>query len=316
MESYKDELIAKIKTLIETIWERKITSDSLERWLNNFSGKCLNESDEKLSALYLLSQFMYFGNREMRELLRALYRDLYRYPIIAEIRKENNDTKDIYFLNNEFIKELHNTKFLGVGNPSESGTHLLYYFRQENSLPKNLFIHTHHIFKRYPDSSISIRFPNISRYVFIDDLCGSGSQAIEYSKDIIEDLKATNRNAKTAYYVLFAIKDGIDNVRKYTEFDHVEAIFELDKTYECFNDNSRYFVNPPENIDNNNSKSFCEEYGTSLWRDCPLGYKNCQLLLGFYHNVPDNTLPIIWCDSKENGDYWSPIFRRYPKIYS
>ena len=39
------------------------------------------------------------------------------------------------------------------------------------------------------------------------------------------------------------------------------------------------------------------------------GYKDSQLLLGFTHNTPDNTLPIIW--KEEN---WIPIFKRYSKI--
>ena len=40
-------------------------------------------------------------------------------------------------------------------------------------------------------------------------------------------------------------------------------------------------------------------------------FRNGQLLIGFHHNVPDNTLPILWFDSP-NAD-WRPIFRRYPK---
>ena len=316
MEDYTEELISKIKTLIETVWERRITEASLNRWLENFCGRSLSEEDERLSALFLLSQFMYFGNREMRELLKALYRDLYRYPIISGIRKDNANTTDMPLLSKKFDDELKKTKFLGVGNPSESGTHLLYYFRQENSLPKTLFIHTHHIFKRYGGTKVSLRFPEIKRYIFIDDLCGSGTQAIEYSQDIIEDLKKIDRDVHVAYYVLFAVKKGLEEVRAKTQFDSVEAIYELDETYECFNENSRYFVNPPKPVDIYPVKNMCNKYGELLWKNCPLGYKNGQLLLGFYHNIPDNTLPIIWSDSQRDLTKWFPIFRRYPKKYS
>ena len=42
-----------------------------------------------------------------------------------------------------------------------------------------------------------------------------------------------------------------------------------------------------------------------------LGFKDCQLLLGFNHNTPDNTLPIFWYDEKNYN--WYPIFKRYKK---
>ena len=41
---------------------------------------------------------MYFGSREIRELLGALYRDLVKYPIVASIRKANRNTRDIDLL--------------------------------------------------------------------------------------------------------------------------------------------------------------------------------------------------------------------------
>ena len=79
--------------------------------------------------------------------------DLFRAPLVHAIRRANNDIKDITFLDVEFCKELACTRFLGVGNPSESGHHLLYYFRQENSLPKAAFINSHEIFS--PELSAS-----------------------------------------------------------------------------------------------------------------------------------------------------------------
>jgi hypothetical protein len=111
----------------------------------------------------------------MRELLRALYRDLYRYPIVESIRRAHSDTLDANFIEEEFKKRLLQTRFMGMGNPSESGCHLLYYFRQENRLPRNLFIHTHEIFTRSGSPpALSVKDPTVATYVFLDDFCGSG----------------------------------------------------------------------------------------------------------------------------------------------
>jgi hypothetical protein len=60
-----------------------------------------------------------------------------------------------------------------------------------------------------------------------------------------------------------------------------------------------------------------EAYGRELWRLYPLGYRNGQLLVGFHHNTPDNTLPIVWKDDiRCRGRPWEPVFRRYWKRYS
>ena len=75
-------------------------------------------------------------HRKSQELMRVLFRDLYRYPIVEQIRKANNDTTNIDLINREFQDALDRTLFLGVGNPSESGCHLLYYFRQEMDYPR------------------------------------------------------------------------------------------------------------------------------------------------------------------------------------
>src|SRR5258708_5734908 len=210
MDSLEQVFTAKIKTLHETVWERRATEPTITEWLDNFAAPNPPALDERVHALFLLSNFMYFGSRQIRELLKALYRDLYRYPIIEAIRRANNDTLDSGLIDPLFISELRGTRFLGVGNPSESGCHLLYYFRQENSLSKDLFIHTHQVFTRAGGPGLSqLRDPAVTRYVFIDDFCGSGKQGTEYSQDLVEEIKRLKPNAFVAYYVLFATRKGI-----------------------------------------------------------------------------------------------------------
>ncbi len=201
--------IAKIKTLNETVWEGHATEPAVEEWLDNFAASNPPALDERAHALFLLSNFMYFGSRQIRELLKALYRDLYRYPIIEAIRRANDDTMDATLIDRSFKAERESTRFLGVGNPSESGSHLLYYFRQENSLPKNLFIHTHQIFSRPSGGRVQLRDPAIKRYVFIDDFCGSGEQGTTYARDLVEDIKQLGRDVYVDYYVLFGTRSGI-----------------------------------------------------------------------------------------------------------
>ncbi len=325
-----DELLAKIKVLNDSCWDRRAKEPVIREWLENFRDYPLSDT-AKLNALYLLSQFMYFGNRQMRELMRVIYRDLFKYPIVSRIRKQNGDTTDRKLIESKYTEQLEKTRFLGVGNPSESGSHLLYYFRQENGLPKDLFIHSHEVFRRRIPTlfellysafgkkrsrlsrSVQLRNEDVNHYVFIDDFCGSGHQGIQYSRDIVEFVKVLNPDVQVSYFVLIATSTGMQRIRTNTAFDAVECVFELDESFKCFSASSRYFPSQIPGVEGRFAKNLCLHYGSKLLTGNPLGYGDCQLLLGFHHNTPDNTLPIFWYD--ELPSQWSPVFKRYPKNY-
>lgn len=313
----KDQLFRKIKSLNDTIWEGRANRPMVLEWLNNFQPDDLTSPhSERLHALYLLGQFMYFGAREIRESLRAVYRDLYKYPIVDAIRRKNSNTCDAKFIEEEFKNHLQSTRFIGIGNPSESGNHLLYYFRQENGLPSNLFIHSHQIFNRYGGKEPpTLRNTAVRRYVFLDDFCGSGTQALKYSNDIVQDIKALDASVEVDYYMIFATDHGRDFVKRNTLFDHAECVLELDDTFKCFGPTCHYFLEGYASIDKAFALTTCRSYGLRLCPTHPLGYQDCQLLIGFHHNTPDNTLPIFWYD-EPTGLPWTPIFKRYMKYNS
>lgn len=325
----QENLKAKIKILNETLWDNRALNPSIEKWLSNFS-----TDKEKLHALYLLSKFMYFGAVPMRNLLKSLYRDLFRYPLIESIRRNNKNTLDSDLIENKFKEEERNTMFLGVGNPSESGAHLLYFFRQENKLSKKMFVYTDEILDR-SKAPIRLRFPKVKHYVFIDDFCGSGSQATSDNiiKRCVSELKNLSTDVKISYLMLFATSTGIKNVKDSRLYDRVEAVIELDDTYKCFDANSRIFPQREGAIfDKEFTREFCYRHGRPLFYSinqkegftgneleqksdsAALGWGDCQLLLGFFHNTPDNTLPIIWYDEEDID--WFPIFKRYNKKYN
>ncbi|PHS53207.1 MAG: hypothetical protein COB03_12030 [Alteromonas sp.] len=316
---FKDELRLKISKLSQNVWENKVKGESLERWLENFSNSDDVSNCESSHALFMLSNFMFFGVKEIRELLKSIYRDKVRIPLIRDIRLSNGRTKNSVLIEDLFKVELSATRFLGMGNPSESGNHLLYFFRQENQLPKELFIHTHEILSINRDKNnfktIALKNENIRRYIFIDDVCGTGTQATEYSEDLIKEIKDINEDIEVCYFTLFATSKGLQNIRDNTLFDNVDCIFELDDSFRCFSENSRYFKGVDElPISKEFAESFCRKYGHKMLfsEEHQLGYKNGQMLMGFSHNIPDNTLPIIWSEDQN----WAPIMKRYSKLSS
>tara|TARA_B100001059_G_C17789767_1_gene559402 strand:+ start:19 stop:600 length:582 start_codon:yes stop_codon:yes gene_type:complete len=182
-------------------------------------------------------------------------------------------------------------------------------------------LHSHDIIAINRDAdtkevTLSLKQPDIKRYIFLDDVCGSGTQAIEYSEKLLKEMKALNPNVEVYYFSLFSTAQGMKNIKEDTLFDKVDCIFELDDSFKCFSDNARQYRNEDTlPVSKDFSKHFCFKYGIDLLgqdnADHVLGYKNSQLLLGFAHNTPDNTLPIFWGDKST----WKPIFKRYHKFY-
>lgn len=342
MNITKEDIYKRIEVLNFTLWENRAFKTHIEAWLRNFK----NETDQSY-ALYMLSRMMYFSADNIRNLLRTLYRDKIRYPLIRDIRKRNGNTLDPEVLEPEFFEELKNTRFLGVGNPSESGVHLLYYFRQENNIPKDLFVNTDDlvIYEQNEDGEVHAKlrdkFKNVKRFVFIDDLCGSGQQATSNDSNVrrcVTNLRSFLPSSNISYLMLFGLKDGVEYVRNFIDptigiplYDHVDAVIELDESYMCFSEKSRFFTNI-DNYDKIVAKDIAYKYGYPLsfhlavkqglvspYLECvakhrALEFGNNQLLISMHHNTPDNTLPIIWFD--EDKSMWTPIFRRYNKNYT
>ena len=313
----RERLEAKLKLLNQTNWEGRVPKNVLEEWVSQFDEGPSSIWDEQAQTLFLLSHFLYFGQAEIRSLLRSLYRDLIRAPALRKIRRANGDTLDTTIINTAYATLHENYRYLALGNPSESSMHLLYYFRQENTLPKRLFIHPHEIFvPSLTGGAVAwqLRTPTIQKYVFLDDMCGSGHQAIQYGRDVVQPLKALSPSTDVEYFALFGTSNGLDAVRKSRFFDKAEAVFELDESFRSLEEHSRIFHGGDPAPERDTVRETCLKYGRVLSAADPLGYDDGQLLLGFSHNTPDNTLPIFWGGDQAETGPWKPIFRRYDKV--
>lgn len=315
----KDELIDRIKLFNERIWEGRVPAARIDAWLDNFVGEVLDRDREQAIALSLLASFCFYGDKEVRELLVSLYRDSYvHHEVQRHVRSEGAGSVSSESVERFLANRLECTKFLGMGNPSESGSHLLYYFRQENALAKNLFVNPYEVVD-FTGNSERPRLVNdsIDHLIFMDDVLGSGTQATAYSKGLLPLLRRAAKHShvelRIDYLVLFAKSDGLDDVRALENgFDEVRAVHVLDPSESAFSVRSRLlglFEGKDDFID---ARTVAEHYGLSLFGKHPLGWKNGQLLLGFHHNIPNNTLPIFWDD--EAPARWDPVFPRYRKV--
>lgn len=157
----------------------------------------------------------------------------------------------------------------------------------------------------------------IEHYVFIDDLSASGEQAWgEFEKIKIERILDVNPKANVDYLTMF----NTHVTRKFFKdkpFVSVKTVFELDETYRVFHDESRYYIKDQADkttvdAERRFSESMCLHYLSKYSKPYICGHEDSQLLLSFFYNTPDNTLPSFWSDTPD----WSPIFKRYDKRFN
>lgn len=314
------EIESELEVLTAQVWDHIIGMPEIIEWLEQFNGQVVSEEEEKKYMLTALSKFMFFSRDMIQEMLISLYRDHFKAPLMQLIRRNNNDTLDFSLLNSIFNERLEKTRFIGVGKPAESGTHLLYIFRQVNGLKNSIFSDIHTSFEINNDNGISkwiVKDQNVERYIFFDDFVGGGTQVKRNLLNILCDIKRDNPNLEVSFLSIFSTNSGISLLNKDDLFSgNASCLFELDDTYKsCFSE-TRYFKKIKD-FDVEKFKIIVEHYGKILYPDHPLGYSNCELLIGFEHNTPNNTLPIFWkSDFVESlNKSWFPIFKRFEKNY-
>lgn len=314
------EIESELEVLTAQVWDHIIGMPEIIEWLEQFDGQVLAEEEEKKYMLTALSKFMFFSHDMIKEMLIALYRDHFKSPLIQLIRRNHDDTLDFKLLNSKLDEELQKTRFIGVGKPAESGTHLLYTFRQVNDLQNKILSDINSSFERESNNGISkwvVKDKNVERYIFFDDFVGGGTQVKRNLLKILYDLKNDNPELEIKFLSIFSTSSGMSLLNEDDLFSgNASCLFELDDTYKsCFSE-TRYFKKLKD-FDVDKFKKIVEHYGKIIYPDHPLGYSNCELLIGFHHNVPNNTLPIFWKSDfvEPLNKSWFPIFKRFEKNY-
>jgi hypothetical protein len=311
----------RLRILAAQAWDDEVRWSDVAAWAQNFIGNAAPRQDEELYALFALSRFMYFSRRLTREMLKALYRDHFEAPTMQRIRRNFKGTRDVSLLRKQYQDQLAATRFVGLGNPAESGAHLLYVFRQVNSLPKDYFADLLSAFASRPSRTrfgevvYQIRDASVNRIVFFDDIVGSGTQARQYLSGELKKIRAGDPNFELSFLALFATTEGLERLNAPELFDgRATCLFELDSSFRAFSGDARYFADSPPWFNAMDFQAMARQYGASLQPRWPVGYKDGQLLLAFAHNTPDNTLPIFWDQGARTP--WAPIFPRFDKKYA
>jgi hypothetical protein len=297
-------LMDKLQKTINNAWNigNRMHQPSINKWLENFTGEALccseDENDkqrasarEKQLALFLLCNFVYYNENEIKHLVRVML-DRYAHSVFSV---ESKDT----ITDDDFSELIRCTQFTFLGNISESSSYLLYHFRQENDISKQCFIEQ----------------SSTKNIVFIDDFSITGSQAVDYIKKEIK-VDTWDKSKKIYILLMIATVEAVEELKKIEGTTVLPCII-LDDNSKVFSDNSMVFTEYLTKC-KDEAKVICEYYGKKIIDPSkvskgmtPLGFGGGGYLFGAYYNIPDNTLPIFW--SSLNN--WNYLFKRYDKKY-
>jgi class 3 adenylate cyclase len=251
----------------------KAREKDIVRWLENF------KPEHRELALQLLRGVRVCSASDYHQWCRALHSYL---PL--EIRQNAA-----------------NTRYVGLGLPSESGSLVSFYYRAANGIAVEQFVDLN----QAVDSAF-LTTHDVQTLIFLDDFIGSGNQAIEFWQSLSLRLGEITDAINFFYSAFIGYRDGKENIEDNTKFK-VNVVRQLDESDKAFGVGSKVFVEYAREI----AKGIFREYGGRLFPRHPLGYRDGQLLITFEHNTPNNTLPVLWSEE----DNWFPLFTRYDKVH-
>lgn len=143
--------------------------------------------------------------------------------------------------------------------------------------------------------------------VFVDDMLGTGKQFIAFSKAHSLDELAAKKNIKMVYCPLVAYSKGLEKLRQKCPWLTVFPVEVLDEQHRFFCGSTK----SPElwQVDEYNTVLDVKSFFNNLAgkHGLPrLNQYNLDLVLGFEHSTPNNSLPLLW----SNSEKWTALLKR------
>lgn len=283
-DKYAEEIEEVAKEFIAKYGENeRYTKDihnKLSSWINNID----NEEIQKM-WLSMFRNFIFIGKQEIKEHMKSVFINILTYIGNAI------DTTNIVPVESRD----------GSINSSNDMIGLIHELIIDEEIPKGLDIYSDTIL-----NSASFIKNDITDVILLDDISGTGGTI----KKFIEKYEVYLKD-KTIYLGLIVItKTAKQFLEEYSCTSGIKIVIEAPLVIDsCFNDGG---------IFNENDKASLKELEEQLFgkkSDYVLGYKASAILVGFSHNIPNNTIGSLWIEKdylKLDRD-WNTLFKRRVK---
>jgi len=274
---------------------RTITEDQVREWLNQFG-----DNKKQRLMFKILQGLRFYTNSNIRAKMREAHNIVKRGLVWRIEGRKRNDI---------FVSYL--------DRPGKHGPTLAKIYADENGI-----YYENVIEKSKIGSVLKEKAKELPAFalVFVDDFIGTGNSACDYFKELVSEhgevlkklLKEPGEIPGTTKLQIFFIaicgfQEAQDKIEKAlnelelpVEIHICDPLSEEDKV---FSEKSKIF---PDESERNEAKEIAYEYGIMLVKRAPLGYGDCQVAIVFEHNCPNNSLPILWAESKN----FKPLFKR------
>ena len=267
-----------------------ITPSHVRNWLDQFEYKT-----EQRLMFNLLQHVNFYGEPRIREKIRSLHQKVQQDIAQRGVaRPAGRGARRTDILLSSF------------GPPSKSGASYARLYAHENKIAYASEVS----FADIPQTLN--RNEQIEAIVFVDDIIASGVSTVEYLSQLNEKCGELLKEKQVKVFIsaICGLHMGIENLQNAIEKIPFETeVFVSDyltESDQCFSEKSEIFSSPQ---DRGKAKRIALGIGQQIEKKTPLGFQDSQLLVVFYDNCPNNTLPILWKKPKSKIN-WTPLFER------
>jgi len=275
----------------------RITEDQVRAWLNQFG-----DNKKQRLMFKILQGIKFYTTDNIRAKMKEAH-NIVKRNLIWRIEEKKRKREDIL------------VSYLD--HPGKSGAFLAKVYADENDIYFENVIEKAKITEMLNKKAEELK---TFALVFIDDFIGTGNSACEYferlAKEHGEILKRLSKEPgeiegtsklQIFFIVICGFQEGQSKIEKcLCELGlpvKVHICDPLSEDAKVFSEKSTIFVSPNEREE---ARQVVYEFGAQLVNDVPLGYGDTQTIIVFEHNCPNNSLPILWAESKN----FRPLFRR------
>jgi len=289
-EAYvRSEEIVKLISHWGTYQGRSITEDKVRAWLNQFD----ENSDQRL-MFRILENLKFYTKDNIRTKMKEAQGIIIRGGV--SVRKYETEKQ----------RKRSDILISYLDAVGKSGAEYAKLFADENEIYYGNVIERSKLNQVLKDEK---KIQQIKALVFLDDFIGTGGSACKYFQELVDECGDLLRN--TSFKIFLIAISGFQEAQASVEhrlsdlnlIAKVHICDPLDESAKVFSDKSRVFTNP-DNLAR--AKFIAYQYGSNLVKFNPLGYGTCEAIVVFAESCPNNTLPILWSDSKD----WIPLFKR------